>query len=555
MEFENIKQVFSKRVLKSKYAKETIDSIQNTLRFFNDAKIKTYHRDYEKQINGKNPYGKLSQHLFVKNTFKINTYYTNFIIRSANGILKSQRESHKSNIQSLKNIIKTAQTKLKTEEKKLENKQKILDSIIGFTKGKKKKISFYKGSIEGQKGVLFVVRLKTRSLIFYNLYNFEHMYLKPEMKKIQNRMNRIKKRIHRLENKLQKIEKGFKGATFGGKSLFKKQHTVPHYVKKHDKWKEEFHAQRYFSMEMSGRHDAASGNFVFRYVPDKRTLYFQTHDEKLITIENLEFPYGQKWLDDAILLQKERHKPIGWSIEDYGGYYIFKATVHVPVGHLNFSKNDGIISYDVNYDHIAWTDVNKEGNLVDFGEIPMKLDGLTSGQATKVIEEVAIKLVNIAAKKKKPLGREDLDTTDSKSKLQYGSKKRNKKISQFAYKKVTDATESRALKSGTFVFKTNPAYTSQIGKIKYMREKGISIHISAAFVIGRRILGKKDKLPKDLKRFLSDKQVGKHHWSHWSYVSKSLKEVKPKLFYDIKSKEKQLNTCIELKQYKEVLTA
>ena len=113
--------------------------------------------------------------------------------------------------------------------------------------------------------------------------------------------------------------------------------------------------------------------------------------------------------------------------------------------------------------------------------------------------------------------------------------------------------ESRGHKMGIHVYKTNPAYTSQIGKVKYMKKKGLSIHVSAAYVIGRRILKKKDKLPNELKRFLSDKIIPKHHWSHWSQISKQLKEVRPSYFYHIDKKKNVLETCSDLKNYKEGL--
>ena len=38
------------------------------------------------------------------------------------------------------------------------------------------------------------------------------------------------------------------------------------------------------------------------------------------------------------------------------------------------------------------------------------------------------------------------------------------------------------------VFKINPSFTSQQGKLKYMRRLGLSIHESAALCIGRRFL-------------------------------------------------------------------
>ena len=550
---EMTKQIFSVRVIKKNLHAEDVVSIQHTLRFFNEAKIKTYRYWYEKEINGIHHFGKQSEHLFVKNRYNTDDYYANSIVQESKGIFKGQNETHKLNQQNLENKIKTAEKKAKTLEKQIQNKEKIVESIVKFSKGKTKKIAFYKGAIEGQKKDLFTVRLKKKTLIFYHLYDFEHRYLKPNIEKLKNRLYRIREKIHRLKMKAKKLEKGCKGATFGGKKTFKSQFTIPHYRKNHKRWKKDFEQKRYFCMQISGRKDAKYGNFVFKYIPETKTLHFHTHEGKPIVIENLEFPYGQDWLDDAIHHQKERKKPIAWKIEDYGEYYLFKATLSVQNNHLNYSKSDGVVSYDKNVDHIAWTEVNKEGNLIDQGVIPFELEGKTTGQASKILEKAAIELVSIAERKKKSLAGEEIDTTKSKSTLHYGNKRRNKKITQFAYNKMDSSIESRACKQGIALFKTNPAYTSQIGKIKYMKQKGLSIHVSAAYVIGRRVLKKKDKLPKELKRFLSDKQIIRHHWSHWNYISKTLKEVKPHFFYPIDSKQQQLKASKDLKEYKMIL--
>ncbi|MGM0902532.1 MAG: IS200/IS605 family accessory protein TnpB-related protein [Bacillota bacterium] len=55
-----------------------------------------------------------------------------------------------------------------------------------------------------------------------------------------------------------------------------------------------------------------------------------------------------------------------------------------------------------------------------------------------------------------------------KSVCAYGNKKANRKMSMFAYEKLISAIKSRAEKMGVAVFDINPAYTSQIGKMKYI---------------------------------------------------------------------------------------
>ncbi|MFC6600670.1 IS200/IS605 family accessory protein TnpB-related protein [Ectobacillus funiculus] len=84
-----------------------------------------------------------------------------------------------------------------------------------------------------------------------------------------------------------------------------------------------------------------------------------------------------------------------------------------------------------------------------------------------MLEAEAIRLVDIAVQKNKPIVLEALDTTLSKSAGRYRNRKQNRRVSMFAYKKMQNSIHSRAAKMGVAVFEVNPAFTSQIGKMKY----------------------------------------------------------------------------------------
>ena len=81
------------------------------------------------------------------------------------------------------------------------------------------------------------------------------------------------------------------------------------------------------------------------------------------------------------------------------------------------------------------------------------------------------------------------------------------------------------------VIKVHPAYTSQIGKLKYMRLFGLSIHICAAYVVGRRGMGLKESIPKYLRPLLTEKERNKHQWSQYATLTKKLKTLKKHDFY------------------------
>jgi len=199
--------------------------------------------------------------------------------------------------------------------------------------------------------------------------------------------------------------------------------------------------------------------------------------------------------------------------------------------YINYYKGDGVIGLDMNYDHAALAETNRHGNLVDWLTVPYNLDGLTKGQAVKVLERVAIDIVEVAKLKKKPIIIEDLDTTDSKFRLKYGNKKRNRKITLFAYRTLTNAIIARADREGVAVFKVKPAYTSVVGKLKYMAQRGIPIHVAAALVIARRGMGFKEKVPPALSAALPEKIRRRHHWAHWAYLQKQVKGIKTHHLY------------------------
>ena len=49
-------------------------------------------------------------------------------------------------------------------------------------------------------------------------------------------------------------------------------------------------------------------------------------------------------------------------------------------------------------------------------------------------------------------------------------------LSEFAYAQISEAIERKAAYEGVEVIKVDPAYTSLIGKLKYVRDKGMSVH-------------------------------------------------------------------------------
>ncbi|MDQ0242595.1 IS605 OrfB family transposase [Bacillus fengqiuensis] len=527
------KAYFSKRIQKKLLNEESIKENSVSIEFFNKAKRFAFHSLIRKKrwnLPGFEP----SLHLQTKQKYQLDDYYTNSAVREANALFKSRESLHKLYIEQASVQIKSIKKKIKNEKTKLTKLRKIKTS---FTKGsptfpKNSRFSLQKSGI-----VSCIHKKQPKTDIWFNPYLFEHQYVDVQIKRLKAKIGRLEHRLFRTEQKKKKLETRIPSVVFGTKKLFKHQYTKEEYVSDHGKWKETFKQKRNKQMIISGRKDAKSGNFVFHYNTETNTLTYTSVTGKVVTFENVEFPYGQKQVNRAVQIQqncknkKGYGKPISWSLEDYGSYYIVKCLIDVEENeHINFSTADGVIAVDCNVDHFAVADVSKDGNYLGGYSQHFSIQGKTTGQITKIIEAEVISIVDEAVEKNKPIVIEEIDTTLSKVGDPYGNKKANNLKSMFAYKKMKEAIESRAAKKGVAVIQVNPAYTSISGKMKYMRKLGISIHQSAAFTIGRRGLGYKEKVPKALSTYILNQSS--HHWSHWHQLNKRL-DVSTNAFYHI----------------------
>lgn len=530
--------LFSNRIYKDKLDIKDLTLIDSNKEVFNAMVRRAYNIQYNVDFNKKS-YAK-SVHMTVKSEFKTsNDYYVNSAVQEAKALISSQIELKKLYIKNLELEIKERKKKIKDIEKQLKNKLKVKDSIIKITKaikaGKKlPKFSTYKGAMEfmtinpDTNELEFGVRRKRKEPLMFNIYTFEVCYLDNQIRKLKNRLKQVIFGLNRAEGKLERFKNNPpKKVCFGSRNFFKKLHTTDI---NYDQWKKELSYKRNKQMLISGRKDAKQGNFVFRY--ENKQLSITTMDKEKITINNVYFPYGQEHVDYALNNNDNFRTAVAWEVVDKGDFYIFKCIVELPNNkYTNYSKSNGIISIDINVDHIALTNLNKEGSILNTQIFTYDLEGKSSDQSKWILENTIKDVLKVCVDNNKPLGMEDLNTEESKAKLIYGNAKRNKKLSMFAYSSITNMICSRANKDGVGVFKVNPAYTSQIGKLKYMKPLGLSVHMSAALVIGRRALGFKESVPKVYKKYITEKIKVKHHWSHWSYLSRELKSVFAKKFY------------------------
>ncbi|ACX52951.1 transposase, IS605 OrfB family [Ammonifex degensii KC4] len=114
------------------------------------------------------------------------------------------------------------------------------------------------------------------------------------------------------------------------------------------------------------------------------------------------------------------------------------------------------------------------------------------GVLAKVVVDIALFLG-------KPVVLEDLDF--GKDRLA-DLKKFNRIASNFPYAKMVEAVCRRAAKEGVPFKLVPPRHTSTIGYWKYAGRYAVPVHCAAALVIGRRAMGFKERITREIKEFV-----------------------------------------------------
>ena len=76
----------------------------------------------------------------------------------------------------------------------------------------------------------------------------------------------------------------------------------------------------------------------------------------------------------------------------------------------------------------------------------------------------------------KPLVIEKLDFRQKKAVLEGESRKYSRMLSSFAYGKVKAYFLSRGYREGVEIIEVNPAYSSVVGRVKFMERYGLTVH-------------------------------------------------------------------------------
>lgn len=468
---------------------------------------------------------------YLKTKYGTNDYFPLSAVSQAKGILSSNIEVHQHHVKDINKRIKHVDHKIKETEKKLKQYLDMKESMIELDKTRIKGIQC-RSKFKNFKGSSVVWHKETPyEFIYkgklYSLYLFEVQIVDVEIKHLKHSIKMLAYGKLRLQEKLASLHNRMPSACFGSRKLMKAQYTKEEYINDHETWKKEFDTKRNHTMNITGRRQGKYCNNLFKYHVDEDLLYYYSTSGEVIKLP-IRFHLHSELLKEKIALPHNTPgKAVYYSLEDHGEYCIIKAVMELPVDikEFCFFKNNGVIGLDINVDHLALSETDQHGNLVGTWKIPMRLKHKTQNQRKHMIRNAVKEVFTHCEEAYKPLIIEHLDFKEKKEQLKYGNKRRNQMISEFAYAHITEAIYARSYKTKVGVKEVNPAYTSQIGRIKYMQKKGISIHTTAAYLIARRGQGFKERVPNIYKFFIQEE---KHHWSKWSTISKRFSKIKNK---------------------------
>ena len=402
-----------------------------------------------------------SLHKELKRRYHTNDYFPLTALWEAQHQLKADFENHERWKKSLKARVKSVEKKIRKTEKEIQRLDKQLAQLKQKTKQGKQTQEDYLLEVQG---------------------------LRPTRKQLKNRRSQLIFKLNRTQQQLNTANQKMRFTCFGGKKLSRSRTTV--YAGNHEAWLEEYRYQRNKTMMIPGRRQGKYSNCLFKYHLEEGVLIYRCSSENREIRLKVRFHANAKELERAVKLPHNTPgKAVAYLLEDHKKYFIIKAVVEMEDRELMENKQDGVIGIDINADHIAVSETDACGNCVLLKTVPMPLRGKTKNQRKHQIRQTAKEVVLECVRSNKPLVMEALDFEKKKSNMRYGNQKHNQMLSEFATKQIQEAIERRCWKEGYGTYRVNPAYTSQIGREKYSRKMGCTVHLAASFVIARRGMG------------------------------------------------------------------
>ena len=336
----------------------------------------------------------------------------------------------------------------------------------------------------------------------------------------QRRLGNLKAKLEKLESD---IESGRIRLCFGSRRLWRKQHALgANGYSNHGEWLSDWRTARNDEFFVLGSRDETVGcQLCVATVADDGSLTLRLrmpdclageHGKYLVTT-GVRFKYGHKQVLAALECNAEyaafrrqhgeqaaRQSGLGQAISyrfkrDGKGWRVFVTTdvMDVPVV---TDQRRGAIGVDLNADHLAVSETYGDGNWLKSWRVPLVTYGKSQHQAEALIGDAVAGIVAYARDAGKPIVLEKLNFRHKKAVLEGESRRYSRMLSSFSYGKVKACFLSRGIRQGVEVYQVNPAFSSVIGRVKFMERYGLSVHQAAALALARRLLGCSERIPR-----------------------------------------------------------
>ncbi|MCZ7861151.1 hypothetical protein O9X98_06995 [Agrobacterium salinitolerans] len=342
-----------------------------------------------------------------------------------------------------------------------------------------------------------------------------------ETRALERRIERHRSAIHQHARKAENLRHKLGVAReavsapsicFGTKSLFLKQFELEaNGYADLDEWREDWRAARSSGFLLVGASAVPAGNEMSRLKLRADGLFdlelrlppalanlaarkYVTGGSEVAAIDfrGLSFNHGHATVVEALA----RKQPISFRYCRDDRSWKILVTVDEAQSEARFDVRMGCLGVDFNADHVAATMADRFGNPVRTWTIPLVTYGMSSDQTLDAVRKAAAEIAAIAVEHDVPVASENLDFTDKKRRLRDAhGPAYARMLSSLAYSSFDTALASACCRSGVWLKRVNPAFTSLIGRAKFAPRYGLSVHAAAALSIARRAMGASERMP------------------------------------------------------------
>lgn len=332
-------------------------------------------------------------------------------------------------------------------------------------------------------------------------------------KKFFNKKNELINKINNLKQDVENLEKDIKNKnikiSFGSKKLFNAQYNLEaNGFRTHTKWKNNYHKKRDKNIYYLGSKDETLGNQLAQLDYDITTSKFTlklrkekqySSESKYLNISNIDFKYMKDELINIINDHKSNQTllPLSYRIYRVKNKWYLQVIITTIVENYVTRKEYGVIGLDFNNGFISFSETNESGNLIKALNYPLKHHGCGNKALNEMLNTIN-NIVTYARSVGKDISIEDLKFDSKKANSiksnQKNEKKYNKMIHTLDYSRYIFRLENKCHKMQVSLNKVNPYNTSLIGYEKYAKNRKMTIHQAASFVIARRHQGFIDKI-------------------------------------------------------------